>query len=184
MLEIFRRPVARAVAVIVGVGVVLGAVWAVLAPLRVGEEPGGVPLPQGRPPSFADSFVHFFPGRTYDGTRPKPKKQLLRADKFVEGEQVGFRAQTAPAVTRSFVVELRFLAADTREESPALARFRQRFRIRPGLRTYCCLRIPDVPGRYVIGIVLQEALVSFLPIEVKASQRRLQGGLFQRVEEE
>ncbi len=180
--EVFRHPAVRAAVVVIGAGVILGVFWALRAPLNGGTGPAAPPSPTA-PASFGTYFVHFFPGRTHDGSRPAAKKQLLRASKFIAGERVGLRAQTAPGVTSAFVVELRFLSPETREELPALQDDRQRFRIRPGLRTYCCLRMPREVGHYLLSVLGSDQFLTDLPLEVKESPSALRGGLF-RVEGE
>lgn len=180
-VEVFRHPGARAAAVVVAVGVVLGLYWALRVPL--GGSPPPVSPPDGGPASFATYFVHFLPGRTHDGSRPTANKQLLRATKFIAGERVGLRVQTAPGVVAPFVVELRFLSPATREELPDLQDDRQRFRIRPGLRTYCCLKMPREVGHTLLSILVGDQFLADMPIEVKESPSAQRGGLF-RVESE
>lgn len=96
---------------------------------------------------------------------------------------MGLRVQTAPEVTASFRIEVRFVAPDTREELPFLRDDRQRFRVRPGLRTYCCLKIPAEPGRYLMAIVVDEQFLAYLPAEVKEKPSRSGGGLLQPIDE-
>lgn len=168
---------ARTVLVLIGVGVLLGLLFALRTPFPGPPEPSPEP-PGEASSSFAAYFVHIFPGRTADGSRPGRSTPLLRATKFLAGERVGLRVQTAPAQEEWFQVELRFLSADTREEKPELRDDRQRFRIRPGLRTYCCLRLPREPGRYEIGILVDGAYLTYLPANVEKPLLRSEGGLF------
>lgn len=183
MAEDISNKVARTALVLLGVGILIGIVFALRAPL---PEPPAETAPIAAPEtkaSFSSYFIHFFPGRTPDGSRPRGSKALLRASKFLAGERVGLRAQTAPEVSESFAVNIRFLTQDTREELPALRDDRQRFRIRPGLRTYCCLKMPREPGRYLVAVLVEDEFLAFLPVEVKPRPSRLEGGLFTRPEE-
>lgn len=180
MEEFFGRPAARAVAVVVIIGALLGIARAVRSPAPTPAPPAESPVgPTETGPVFASYFVHFFPGRTHDGTRPTGRKQLLRAARFLTGERAGIRAQAAAGVDRSFVVGIRFLTRDTREETPALRDDRQSFRIRPGLRTYCCLRMPKEPGDYTLAVIAGGEFIAHLPISVKEPPFKLEGGLLQ-----
>ena len=183
MWKVLERPSVRTVLVIVGVGAILGLA-AALRPLPTDQVPEDLEdPPEGAGPAFASYFVHFFPGRTPDGSSPRPKSPLLRATKFLAGERVGLRAQTAPERRSAFVIEIRFLSRATREELPALRDDRQAFRIRPGLRTYCCLRIPKETGDYNLGLLVENQFVAFLPISVKEPPQRSEGGLLVAPEE-
>ena len=175
--EVFRRSWVRALLLILGVGVLLGLVFA-LRPLPTGPVEEDRRPPEDARPGFASYFVHFFPGRTPDGSSPRSNSPLLRAAKFLAGERVGVRAQTAPERRDAFVVEVRFLSKQTKEELPALRDDRQSFRIRPGLRTVCCLRMPREVGDYDLALVVENQFVAFLPISVKEPPNRSGGGLF------
>lgn len=172
-----RPVVIRTVVLVVATGVLLGgaAAFRSLAPNGTQDT---IPFPRESRLGFASYFIHLLPGRTPDGSRPRAKSQLLRATKFLAGERVGLRAQTAPERTTRFSIEVRFLTRDTREEQSGLERYRQRFRIRPGLRTYCCLRMPRSPGEYHLGILADGQYIAYLPITVKEAARRSEGGLF------
>lgn len=171
------RPWVRAVLVIVVVGALLGVAAAVRSPTgsRITED---VRPPEDARPGFASYFVHLFPGRTPDGSLPRSNSPLLRATKFLAGERVGLRAQTAPDRRTSFVVELRFLSKTTREELPGLRDDRQSFRIRPGLRTSCCLRLPREIGDYDLAILAENQFLAFIPIAIKEAPQQSGGGLF------
>lgn len=177
-----RGPVVRTFLVVAVVGVLLGVAALLRSPVP------GVPddqseAPEEMQPAFASYFIHFFPGRTPDGSRPRAGSALLRASKFLAGERVGLRVQTVPDLSASVAVEIRFLTRDTREEPSFLNDDRQRFRIRRGLRTYCCLRIPREPGEYVVGLLIDGQFLAYLPATVNARPRRGEGGLFVPVEE-
>lgn len=116
---------------------------------------------------FATYFVHFFPGRTADGLRPSSNTQLVPTRKFAPGERVGLRVQTAPSVRESFVVEIRFLRRDTHAEFPESIAQRQYFRIRPGLRTYCCLRMPSTFGEYDLGVLVNDQFVTYQSFSIR-----------------
>lgn len=183
MKEVVTRPAMQTALIVVGVGVLIGLALALRQPPPAPpSEEGPVPTGELRP-AFASYFVHVFPGRTADGSRPRASKQLLRSAKFLTGERVGLRVQTAPNIERSLLVEVRFLSTGTHEELPALRDDRQRFRIRPGLRTYCCLRIPKEPGAYSLGLLVDNDFVAFLPISVIEPPFKLEGGLLSRPEE-
>lgn len=175
MGEFFARPAVRAVVIVLGAAAVLGAGAAVIF-TRQSQEQRSPVLPASRPDgsAFGAVFLHFFLGRTPDGSRPKANSQILRADTFLAGERVGLRVQTVAEQRSRISVELRFLARATREESAALARARQRFSIRPGLRTYCCVRMPIDGGSYDLGVLVEDRYVAFLPVTIKA--RPQQGG--------
>jgi hypothetical protein len=178
-----RTGILRSSIVIVAVGVLLGAAWAIREfrkPARGvvdvdGEEE---PEPTETQPTFGQYFSLFFLGRTGDGTRVRKNKPLIRATKFLEGERVGIRAQTASGVTKAVRIELRFLTSDTREETDVLLKSRKRFTIQAGLSSHCCVRIPKGPGRYNIGIVTDNAYVGYIPITIKAAPKPGTGGLF------
>lgn len=183
MKEALTRPAVQTALVVVGVGALIGFALALREPPPTPPvEDGLVPTGELRP-AFASYFVHFFPGRTADGSRPRANKQLLRSAKFLTGERVGLRVETAPEIERSILVEVRFLSTDTHEELPALRDDRQRFRIRPGLRTYCCLRIPREPGAYSLGLLVNSDFIAFLPIGVIEPPFKLEGGLLSRPKE-
>lgn len=186
MEEFFGRLAVRVLAVVIVLGILLGLAAALRTPpprALVPEEGNPVGTADERP-VFASFFTHFFPGRTHDGTRPTNRRLLLRASRFLIGERVGIRAQTAPDVTRAFVIEVRFLTPHTREELPNLRDDRQRFRIRSGLRTYCCLRMPKEPGDYVMAVLVGDEFLSFYPVTVKEPSFQLEGGLLTRPEDE
>ncbi len=155
----------------------------------MGRPPSDVPPTGPASPSpdvssgFAAYFVLFSPGRTPDGSLPRRNDPLLPATKFIAGERVGLRVQTAVGVQQALVVNLRFLTQEVLEELPALRDDRQSFRIRPGLKTYCCLRLPKEPGRYRIGVLVNENFVAFLPARVEESPYTLEGGLFSQPKE-
>lgn len=176
------RATVRAVVIVLGIGMLLGVAWALRAPrtLPTAELPE---TPAERVPAFADFFTHFVLGRTPDGSRPSARKPLLRAAKAYAGERLGLRIQTAAGISEPFRVELRFLTAGSREELPGLRDDRQRFRIRRGLRTYCCARMPREPGAYVIGAVVGDRFLAYLPMVVKEAPGRSGGGLFAPVDE-
>lgn len=175
-LSVSDTRVFRGVLLIVLTGVLLGAVAVLRSPPPV-PPPDAVPVPlEDRRPAFASHFVHFFPGRTHTGARPRARSPLLRATTFAAGERVGLRIQTVAEFPRSLWVELRFLTASGREELPSLRDDRQRFRIRSGLRTYCCLRIPQETGSYVLGILVDDQYLAFLPLTIK-EPLRAEGGL-------
>lgn len=166
--------------------VTVGALLGVAALLRSPEPlfPDGEPAESAdRQPAFASYFIHFFPGRTPDGSRPRAGSALLRVSKFLAGERVGLRVQTAPELPGSVSIEIRFLTRDSREELPALRDDRQTFRIRRGLRTYCCLRLPREPGDYVMGLLVGDRYVAYLAAKVKEGPRQGEGGLFAPLEE-
>lgn len=176
------RAAFRAVVLVLGIGVLLGLAWALRSPVPMPEvEPPGTPAE--RTPAFADFFTHFVLGRTPDGSRPSARKPLLRATKAFAGERLGLRVQTSLSVSEPLTVELRFLTADTREERPELRSDRQRFRIRPGFRTYCCVRTPKAPGAYSIGVLVEGRFLAYLPLEVREPLGRTGGGLFAPVDE-
>ncbi|TSC73099.1 MAG: hypothetical protein G01um101438_122 [Parcubacteria group bacterium Gr01-1014_38] len=182
MWKILERPKVRTVLVIVGVGALLGLA-AALRPPAGGPVVEDLQPPEGTRPAFASYFVHFFLGRTPDGSPPRPNSPLLRAMKFLAGERVGLRVQTPLERRSTFVVEMRFLSRETKEELPALRDDRQSFRIRRGLRTYCCLRIPKETGDYDLGLLVENQFVAFLPINVKEPPHQGGGGLFVAPEE-
>jgi len=178
MRELFRKRWVGVTLSIIGVGVLLGLAAAIRpSPLPDSAREDGR-RPSDITPVFASYFLHLFPGRTPDGSKPGAHSQLLRATKFLAGERVGLRAQTGPERAARFVIEVRFLTRDTREERPGLEGYRQRFRIRVGLRTYCCLRMPREPGEYHLGILADGQYIAYLPITVKENTRRSEGGLF------
>lgn len=177
------RSAFQTVAVVGVVGILLGVA------AYIGRPPSDIP-PIGPvspspdiPSEFAAYFTLFSPGRTPDGSRPSRNDPLLPATKFIAGERVGLRVQTASGLLEALVVHLRFLTEEAHEELPALRDDRQSFRIRPGLKTYCCLRIPKEPGRYRIGVLVNENFVAFLPARVEESPYTLEGGLFSQPKE-
>lgn len=181
--ELLSDRAAKVALVLLGVGILIGIVLALRQPLPEPPAETGPSAPAEMRPTFAEYFVHLFPGRTPDGSRPRGSKALVRASKFLAGERVGLRVQTAPERDESFTMEIRFLTQDTREELPALGDDRQRFRIRPGLRTYCCIRMPRETGDYLIGIIVENEFLAYLPIEIKPRPSRLEGGLFTNPED-
>lgn len=177
-----REPVIRTVLIVGLVGVLLGVAAVLRSPVPLPEDDGSA-APAEKRPAFASSFVHFFPGRTPDGSRPRAGSALVRASKFLAGERVGLRVQTVPDLRASVTVEVRFLTRDTREELPTLLDDRQTFRIRRGLRTYCCLKIPHESGEYVIALLVEGQYLAFFPATVKEGPQQGEGGLFVPVEE-
>lgn len=169
--NLFRRTWVRATLIILGVGVLLGLV-AALRPVR---QPASEPENSGAQerPAFATYFDLLFLGKTGDASLPRTDTPLVRATKFRTGERVGIRVQAAPEQGSSFTMELRFLAPSTREELPSLRDDRQSFRISPGLRTVCCLRMPRETGTYDLAVLVGNQFLSFLPITV---EKPSQGG--------
>lgn len=185
MEDFFGRPAIRVLAVVAVIGVLLGVAAALRTPPSPPAVPEETPVgPVQERPVFASYFVHLFPGRTHDGSRPANRKQLLRSSRFLTGERVGIRAQTTPEVTRAFVIGIRFLTPDTQEELSVLRDDRQAFRIRPGLRTYCCLRMPKESGDYTMAVLLGDEFIAYYPIAVKEPSFKLEGGLLTRPEGE
>lgn len=179
--EDLQHPVVR-LGLALGGAIIVGILVAAFRPLTSERVPAVPPAVSG-PASFGSYFVHFFPGRTPDGSKPKANSVLLRADKFLAGERVGVRVQTVPEIRSRLTAEIRFLSRATHEEDSGLRGSRQRFPVRPGLRTYCCLRMPRRAGEYSLGVLIGNQFVTFLPVTVKEPPRQLDGGLFVRPEQ-
>lgn len=176
------RSAFQTVAVVGVVGFLLGVAAYLGRPLS--DVPTGPARPSPDASSaFAAYFMLFSPGRKPDGSLPSRNDPLLPATKFIAGERVGLRVQTASGLRRALFVELRFLTEEAHEELPALRDDRQSFHISPGLKTYCCLRIPEEPGRYRIGVLVNENFVAFLPARVEESPYQREGGLFSQPKE-
>lgn len=181
------RPI-KALAVIVAAGILLGIGWA-FREFRSTPPPSGIVdvdsdtsvEPDEHRPTFAEYFSILFLGRPGTATRIRSTTPLVRAVKFITGERVGLRTETAASVTGRLPIELRFLLKGTREETQDLRRFRQRFSLRPGLSSSCCVRIPTTPGAYEIGVVVDESYVAFLPATVVPPQNQVGGGLSPRL---
>lgn len=169
------RPAVRAALIVFGAAVVFGAVAAVIATRPLEQTPAN-PLPGEPGDAFGETFLHFFLGRSPDGSRPRSDTQVLRASTFVAGEEVGLRAQTTPEQPDGVTVELRFLDHATREERGNLQGLRQRFTIQSGLRTYCCVRMPAEKGNYTVAVLVRDRYLTFFPITVKAGPQQT-GGL-------
>ena len=172
----------KIIGAIVGVGILLGIGWAVremVAPpsglVDVDELPGE--NPQEQKPAFAEYFSIFFLGRPGTDTSIRRNTPLIRSTKFITGERVGIRAQTAPGVQNNIAVELRFLVRGTRAESAELQKYRARFSIRPGVSSYCCVRIPRTAGQYDVGLIVNGTYIAFFPTNVVPPQNQGGGGL-------
>ncbi len=167
----FRRTWLRIALVVLGVGVLLGVALAFRPTREPAEEPQNAGTQEH--PAFATYFDLFFLGKTGDASLPRADTPLVRATKFRAGERVGIRVQAAAERQSTFTVELRFLSPATREELPSLRDDRQSFRISPGLRTVCCLRMPRETGDYDLAVLVDNQFLSFLSIKV---QKPSQGG--------
>ncbi len=139
--------------VVIVAGVVSGMIWAVIedrTPSTV-ESPGS----NDQIPTFGELFSTFFLGLPGSDVKyPYPATAPLRESKsFVTRQRVGIRIQTNEGVSSRTPIELRVVTADNKEETPQLAGLRQRFTIQPGLRTYCCLTMPDTPQHVDVRII-------------------------------
>lgn len=140
--ELIRKYLQSALLIVV-VGVLVGVAWTLLKP-----EKDPMPVPSNNDatvPAFGDLFTIFFLGLPGPDARyPYRSNEPLREGKsFVTRQRVGLRVQTAEDSPSRIPIELRIVTADTKEETPSLAKQRQRFTISPGLQTYCCLTMPD-----------------------------------------
>lgn len=126
--------------------------------------------------TFGTIFNNFILGRSADGSSIGSKTPLVRATKFSTGEKIGLRIQTSSEITTAFPIELRFLTQDTGEETPDLQSSRQKFSIKPGLRSYCCISMPKNAGTYTLGILQNNAFIGTLQGIVVVPAKTDQGG--------
>lgn len=159
MIKISKK-ILVVVAVIVFVGVLVGAF---LAARPVNNYPVSTPEPTAevffQDENFSKYFSNFFLGRTADGASIRSNTPLVRASKFYVKERVGLRVETISGQNNSFSIQLRFLRQDNGEETPLLAKYRQNFTIKPGLKSYCCVAIPSETGTYKIVILKNNVLI-------------------------
>lgn len=142
------------------VGVLFGAYFATKGNIQpINDVPVATLIPNDIGATFGSTFSNFILGRSADGSAIGSKTPLVRATKFSAGEKVGLRVQTSNEVVVAFPIELRFLRQDSSEETPSLQPFRQKFSIKPGLRSYCCLTIPKEAGNFSIGILRNNSFV-------------------------
>jgi len=132
------------------IGILLGFLWSMRKPVE------NIPIAANpvESDSFGKYFSNFVIGRPGDNSKIGKDTLLVRATKFLPGERVGLRVQTASDITKAFTVEIRYLNASTGEETADLQKYRKRVTIQPGIRSYCCLTIPKTPGQINIGIVI------------------------------
>lgn len=157
-------------AVITLAGVALGLLWAA----RVQNDRRTLhPPPTADVPAFGQTFSLFFLGHAGQDVPIRAHTPLVPATSFAAGERVGLRVQTTGQITEPMEVELRFLDDATREETASLRGVRQRFTIRPGLRTYCCVTMPKELGTVTVGIIAQERLLGTLPAIRITRERRM-----------
>lgn len=144
--------------IIVAAGVLLGFAWAFFAP---DTDPILAPDNDAAVPAFGDLFTTFFLGLPGPDARyPYRSDEPLREGKsFVTRQRVGLRIQTAENSPSRIPIELRIVTADTKEETPTLAKLRQRFTIRPGLQTYCCLTMPDTSQMVDVRVLYDGHLI-------------------------
>lgn len=122
--------------------------------------------------SFGSMFSGFIIGRSADGSAIGSNTALVSAKKFSAGEKVGLQIQTTGDVKESFYIELRFLKQENSEEVSS----RQKFLVKPGLKTYCCLAIPKETGNFNIGILRDNSFVGSLGGIVIVPVKEQQGG--------
>jgi hypothetical protein len=167
---------------VVIVGVLLGLLWAFRSPQPSPADVADTEPPAATEmrPAFGTYFSQFFLGRSGTERRIRRTTPLIRTTKFLAGERVGIRVQTAAGMTTPTSLELRFLSGTTREETSELRRYRQRFTIQPAetIESYCCVDMPKDAGSYTVGIVVKDAFIGFIPVRVKAAPKRQQSGFF------
>lgn len=173
MEEGFPRLNPRLITLVVVLGLLVGITAAIRLPSTEPVSPdAGHEGDSARSPAFASYFVDVFPGRTADRSRPRSGTPIRLESRFSAGEEVGLRAETAPGITRSLVLSVRFLDQGTREELPSLRDDRQEFRVQPGPRTYCCLRMPQETGDYVLALIVDQRFLANIPLTVTAPRRQ------------
>ncbi|MDO8511748.1 MAG: hypothetical protein Q7S57_00605 [bacterium] len=159
------------------VGILFGAYFATRGNIQpIGDIPVATVKPNGENNTFGSTFSNFILGRSADGSAIGSKTPLVRATKFSAGEKVGLRVQTSSEVVVAFPIELRFLRQDSSEETPSLQPFRQKFSIKPGLRSYCCLTIPKEAGNFSIGILRNNSFVGSIANIVVVPAKVDEGG--------
>lgn len=167
--EGFPRLNPQLITLIVVLGVLVGITAAIRLPSTEPVSPDAGQDGEATPsPAFASYFVDVFPGRTADRSRPRSGTPIRQESRFSTGEEVGLRAETAPGITRPLVLSVRFLERGTREELPSLRDDRQEFRVHPGPRTYCCLRMPQETGDYALALIVDQRFLADIPVAVTA----------------
>ncbi len=168
------------VVTIIFIGVLAGLVLALKQPAYPDEQPEKTNTSNSDPVnSFGGYFNVFLIGRPGTTSKISRDTPLIRATKYFIGERVGLRVQTAEHITKAFDIEVRFLDGTTSEETAALKKYRQRFNIKPGLRSYCCLTMPKEEGLVSVNIIMKNAFIGSLgTVTLIPAPQTKQKGLF------
>lgn len=167
-------------ATVAAVGILLGAFFALRGDVQpAAEAPSTTNVSSDSSNTFGGSFSNFILGRSADGSAIGKDTPLVRASKFYAGEKVGLRAQTSSEAAANFEIELRFLSKETGEETAGSQASRQKFSIKTGLHTYCCLVIPKEAGSFTLAILRNNAFIGTLGgIAVVPAKAEQGGSLF------